>query len=309
MTLPLSDHLQLLAETVRVRLLTVLEAEELAVGELVQILQLPQSTVSRHLKVLTTRGWVVRRTEGAGAWLRMADDLSSPVRQIWAVVRADWLADPRAREDRERLVAVLEARRVDSRTFFGRMHTQWDALRTELFGTSFILPALLGLLPDDPVVAELGCGTGPNLVALAPVCSRVIGIDREERMLDAARERIADHPTIELRQGGLEDLPLDDDEVNAALCVLVLHHVEDLAGAFVEMERAVKPGGRIAITDMRQHDRTAYRDRMGHAHLGFSAAMLQDALPPGLRLKTWTDLRPDPDVRGPALFTAVVERR
>ena len=112
-------------------------------------------------------------------------------------------AGPHVVEDVERLEAVLEARSVDSHTFFGRMHAQWDALRTELFGTSFILPALLGLLPGDPVVAELGCGTGPNLVALAPVASRVIGIDREARMLDAARQRVEGIPNVELRQAVL----------------------------------------------------------------------------------------------------------
>lgn len=304
----LQDDLSLLAEPLRVRLLTLLEQEELSVGELVQILQTPQSTVSRHVKVLTTRGWVSRRAAGSASWLRMADLVGTPL-ALWSVVREAWRAESQAREDAERLATVIDARRTDSHSFFGRMHARWDALRTELFGTSFILPALLGLLPDEPVVAELGCGTGPNLVALAPVVSRAIGIDREARMLDAARERVRNIENVELRQGGLEDLPLLDAEVDAALCVLVLHHVPDLRRAFAEMARAVRPGGRIAITDMRQHDRTAYRDTMGHAHLGFSPDDIEAVLPDALCLRSWHPLPPDPDVRGPALFTAVVARR
>lgn len=304
----LQDDLALLAEPLRVRLLTLLEEEELSVGELVQILQSPQSTVSRHLKTLATRGWVSRRAAGSASWLRMTPREGAQL-ALWGVVQGAWSGEPQAREDAERLQTVIEARRTDSHTFFGRMHARWDALRTELFGTSFILPALLGLLPDEPVVAELGCGTGPNLEALAPVASRVIGIDREARMLDAARERVRGIANIELRQGGLEDLPLQDAEVDAALCVLVLHHVVDLPRAFQEMARAVRTGGRIAITDMRQHDRTAYRDTMGHAHLGFSEQDLRDALPPSLELRTYHPLRADPDVRGPGLFTAVVVRR
>lgn len=305
----LHDQLPVLAEPLRVRMLAALETEELAIGELVQVLQVPQSTVSRHAKVLTTAGWVSRRAEGSASWLRLAEKLAPDVRALWTLVRSSWSTGSQAAEDRERLAAVVESRRVDSRTFFGRMHAQWDALRTELFGTSFILPALVGLLPDDPVIAELGCGTGPNLVALAPVCTRVIGIDRETRMLEAAQERVEGLANVELRQGGLEDLPLKDAEVHAALCVLVLHHVPDISRAFDEMARAVRPGGRIAITDMRRHNRTAYRDTMGHAHLGFSADDLRQAMPDALSLKHYVDLRPDPDVRGPGLFTAVVARR
>lgn len=308
LTPSLQDHLTLLAEPLRVRLLVALEHDELSVGELVQTLQVPQSTVSRHTKLLTTRGWLIRRTEGSASWLRQAPALPTDVAALWALVRDSWMRDPQAREDRERLEAVLLARRVDSHTFFGRMHSSWDALRTELFGESFILPALLGLLPDGPVVAELGCGTGPNLVALSPVCARVIGIDREERMLSAARERVGSFSNVELRQGGIEDLPLHDAEIDAALCVLVLHHVPDLHRAFAEMARVLRPGGRIAITDMREHTRTAYRDTMGHAHLGFSEQDLHAALPPSLSLLRYTPLPADPDVRGPALFTAVVVR-
>ncbi|MEZ4321467.1 MAG: metalloregulator ArsR/SmtB family transcription factor [Myxococcota bacterium] len=305
----LHHHLALLAEPTRVRLLFLLADEELAVGELVQVLQLPQSTVSRHLKALKDASWIRRRAEGSAGWFRMQDPLEADARDLWAVVQPRHRATTQASEDLERRAAVLEARRVDSTTFFGRMHAQWDALRTELFGESFIIPALLGLMPDLQTVVELGCGTGPNLVALAPTAQRIIGVDREARMLDAARERTKAHANIELRQGGLEDLPLQTGEAQLALCILVLHHVPDLRAAFSEMNRVVAPGGRVAITDMRRHSRTAYRDTMGHAHLGFDADTLVSELPAGLELHRWTDLPADPASQGPGLFTAVLARR
>lgn len=299
-------ELALLAEPIRVRLLTLLEREELAVGELMQVVQLPQSTVSRHLKILRDAGWIQRRSEGSAGWFRTVGDL--PELALWELVRDAHLQDALAAEDEERLAAVLTARAIDSRTFFGAMHEQWDALRSQLFGESFITPALLALLPPESVVAELGCGTGPNLVDLAPCATRVIGIDREARMLDAARRRTHDLPNVDLRLGGLEDLPLADREIDLALCVLVLHHVADLERAFTEMARALRPGGRVAITDMRRHNRTAYRDSMGHAHLGFDPEDLQAVLPPGLEILRYAPLRPDPEMQGPPLFTAVVRR-
>lgn len=299
-------HLALLAEPIRVRLMALLAAEELSVGELVRVLQLPQSTVSRHLKVLREAGWIRRRADGASGWFRAEEPL--PAEDLWDLVAADHLQSAAAGEDRERLDAILVERATDSRTFFGQMHAQWDALRTQLFGESFLMPALLALLPPESVVAELGCGTGPNLVDLAPNVRQVVGIDREQRMLDAARRRTHGLENVDLRLGGLEDLPLGDGEIDLALCVLVLHHVEDLSTAFTEMARALRPQGRIAITDMRRHDRTAYRDTMGHAHLGFDAPDLERVLPSSLQLLRYAPLRPDPEMQGPPLFTAVVQR-
>jgi len=283
--------------------------EELSVGELVQVLQLPQSTVSRHLKTLKDARWIRRRAQGSAGWFRMAAPLDDEAEALWSVVLPRHCTTGQAAEDLERRVAVLEARRIDSHTFFGQMHEQWDALRTELFGESFIIPALLGLMPDLGTVVELGCGTGPNLVALAPVARHIIGVDREAQMLNAARQRTAEHPHIELRIGGLDDLPLETAEAELALCILVLHHIPDLRGAFHEMSRVVAPGGRITITDMRRHSRTAYRDTMGHAHLGFDSASITAVLPKTLALHRWTDLPADPDSQGPGLFTAVLERR
>lgn len=299
-------HLALLAEPIRVRLMALLAAEELSVGELVRVLQLPQSTVSRHLKALREAGWIRRRADGASGWFRAEEAPPSP--ELWALVQQDHATGSLWAEDQERLAAILVERATDSHTFFGQMHAQWDALRTQLFGESFIMPALLALLPPESVVAELGCGTGPNLVDLAPNAAKVIGIDREQRMLDAAERRTQGLDNIDLRLGGLEDLPLAQGEIDLALCVLVLHHIQDLEQAFSEMARALRPQGRVAITDMRRHDRTAYRDTMGHAHLGFDPQDLQRALPANLELLRYTPLRPDPEMQGPPLFTAVVRR-
>jgi SAM-dependent methyltransferase len=305
------EHLSLLAEPVRVRLLRVLEQEELGVGELAAIVQLPQSTVSRHLKALGQAGLVTRRAEGTATWVRMATDALAPaVSALWALVREAADDGPTAAQDRERMERVVAERRLDSRAFFGRVATQWSELRGELFGAGFALPALLSLLPADLRVADLGCGTGESLVELAAVVGHVIGVDQAQPMLEAAAARVAGARNVELRQGELEALPLADGEVDAALCMLVLHHVVDLPRAFSEIGRVLRPGGTLVVVDMVAHDRVAWRHTMGHAHLGFTQdALATSAGQGGLAVDRFRRLPPDPAAQGPSLFVATLRHR
>ncbi len=304
----LQQHLSTLAEPVRVRLLSALHSEELGVGELTRILQLPQSTVSRHLKALQNTGWIRRRSEGTSGWYRMGRDIDGSALEIWNVVQRDFATSNQHDEDQARIAAAMAARKMDSRTFFGRMHAQWDTLRTELFGDSFALPTLLSFLPEDLTIADLGCGTGEALALLAPVAHRVIGVDLEQGMLDAAAERTGDLGNVDLRSGGLEDLPLRDCEVDAVLVMLVLHHVPDTERALSEVHRVLKPGGKAVILDMHAHDREDYRLGMGHAHLGFDTDQLSaQALLAGLETTSCRSL--PPEAQGPPLFVLTIRSR
>lgn len=301
--------LGVLSEPARIRLLAVLEREELGVGELCRVVQLPQSTVSRHLKALQVAGWVRRRAEGTSGRYRAHPDGVDPTRRrLWDVVRDAHGATRLADEDRLRLEAVL-ASRHDGATFYGRMHAEWDGLRRTLFGDQFLLSAAAALVPADWTVTDLGCGTGPALPELAPAVTRVIGVDREPAMLEAAAERVRGLPNVELRQGGLEALPLADAEAHAALCVLVLHHVVDLAAAFAEVRRVLVPGGRLVVVDMVAHDREDWRQAMGHVHLGFERDFLsRNAVAGGLEPASFRGLPPAPDAHGPPLFVALFRR-
>ena len=302
--------LGMLAEPVRIRLVALLAQDELGVGELCRVLQLPQSTVSRHLKALQVAGWVTRRSEGTSGWYRRRARRASRRRGPALGGRRRCVRrEPASLQDRERLAAVLASREPDA--FFGRMHGEWDGLRRELFGDRFLLPALTALLPSAWTVADLGCGTGPALVELAPVVHKVIGVDREPRMLDLARARVAGLTNVELRQGTLDALPLADAEADAALCVLVLHHVEQPRNrAFAEARRALRPGGVLAVVDMVAHERRDWQLSMGHRHLGFGPDVLErHARRGGLRVRSYRALPPEADAQGPALFAAVLDAR
>ena len=309
---PLIDRLAALGEMIRLRLLRLLEREELSVGELARVVQLPQSTVSRHLKVLADGGWLVKRAEGTATLYRLiSDDMDPAARELWLTVRDQLSArtgdngddSPELAEDLRRLGAVLADRRGDSQAFFGRVVGQWDDVRTELFGDKATFQALLTLLPRDWTVADLGCGTGNASELLAPNVGRVVAVDQSIPMLKAARKRLAEFRNVEFRRGDLERIPLPDRSVDAAVCVLVLHHVEDPAGACTEIARILKPGGTALIVDMIEHDRASYKHTMGHRWLGFSRKMMEGlATRAGLASPRYLELASHPEAKGPGLF-------
>ncbi len=308
-TMPITERLADLSELIRLRLLRLLEQDELSVGEIAKVVQLPQSTVSRHLKLLADGGWVVRRALGTATYYRVIqDELAPPVRALWQTVREHLGDGSEWAEDARRLAAVLAERRDDSVAFFGQLAGKWDDLRRSLFGSAFTAESLLALVPGDWIVADLGCGTGNGSECIAPYVKKVIAVDQSEPMLKAARKRLSGFKNVEWRLGTLEDPPLDDAAVDAAMCLLVLHHVEDPAAALVNMRRilrADKGGGVAVIVDMIEHDRAEYKHDLGHRHLGFSESAITGLLKKsGFQQIRFRELPSDPEGKGPGLFVA-----
>jgi ubiquinone/menaquinone biosynthesis C-methylase UbiE/DNA-binding transcriptional ArsR family regulator len=299
------DHLASLADTTRSRLLLLLDRQELTVSELCAITQLPQSTVSRHLKALADTDWIASRAEGTSNLYTLAKDLDPAARRLWTLVREQVGPTPAAAQDQRRLQTALAERRTKSQEFFASSAGQWDRVREELFGDRFHLVALAAFLDRSWIVADLGCGTGQVSAAIAPFVARVIAVDTSAAMLHAARRRLNTFTNVELRRGDLEALPIDTAQVDAAMVTLVLHHVPQPGKALAEVARVVKPGGRVLVVDMLPHDRENYRQQMGHVWLGFSEAHLQRLLnESGINDVRIVALPADVKARGPALFVA-----
>ena len=300
------DHLSALADTTRSRLLLLLDRHELTVSELCAITQLPQSTISRHLKALADAGWVAARGEGTSNLYTMTRaELDPAARRLWTLVREQVGPTPAAAQDQRRLQAALAERRTKSQEFFTSSAGQWDRMRDELFGDRFHLAALASFAEREWTVGDLGCGTGQVSAALAPFVARVIGVDGSAAMLQAAKKRLQAVDNVELRRGELEALPIDDSGLDAATLMLVLHHVPEPQKALAEAARVLKPGGRALVVDMLAHDRDSYRQQMGHVWLGFSEEYVRRALEDSgfgdVRVVT---LAPEPKAKGPGLFVA-----
>ncbi len=305
----LLERLSALADPVRVRLLLLLERQELTVSELCEVLQMPQSTVSRHLKTLTDGGWLASRPDGTRRLYRIPAGLEPASRELWRLTREQLSDTPSAGQDALRLEGVLAQRRASSRAFFATSAGRWDRLRDDLFGRRFYLMAIAGLLDPDWTVADLGCGTGPVAEAVAPWVSKVIGVDGSPGMVEEARRRLTGLSNVEIRRGELEDLPLDDGTVDAVTLMLVLHHLPDPPRVLAEVARVLRPGGRLLLVDMLPHERLEYREEMGHVWMGFSGDQTREWLvEAGLRPVGLRALPADPDTRGPALFTATATR-
>jgi len=305
------ERLSALADPIRCRLLLVLDRQELTVSEICSVLQLPQSTVSRHLKILADDGWISVRPEGTSRFYSAAvGESDEAANRLWALVGDEVAHSPAAEQDRTRLGAILSRRRSRSQEFFSSAAEKWAELRHEMFGDQFDLRALPALLDEDWVLGDLGCGTGDVAAGLAPFVRRVIAVDASESMLEAARGRLAGVDNVDLRQGQLEQLPIQDGELNAATVMLVLHHSADPQAQLNEVARALQAGGRLLLVDMLPHDHDEYRKQMGHVWLGFEPAQIEEMLAAaGFDRIRVRPLGADPEAKGPTLFVASATRQ
>ncbi|MGH9370805.1 MAG: ArsR/SmtB family transcription factor [Vicinamibacterales bacterium] len=303
------DDLSVLGDAVRSRILLLLERHELTVGELCAVVQLPQSTVSRHLKMLADAEWVTSRREGTSRYYSAVDREHPPARRLWTLLREQVAAAPAADQDARRVRTVVARRQTASQHFFESAAGRWDKLREEMFGRAPHLEPVAALLDERWVIGDLGCGTGQLAAALAPFVARVVAVDRSGDMLQAARRRLREWPNVDIRRGDLEALPIEDGSLDAATLVLVLHHVPDPAAVLADAARALRRQGRLLLADMLPHDRDEYRRQMGHVWLGFSEEQVRRLLSgAGFDNVRVVSLPPDPESKGPALFVATGTR-
>jgi SAM-dependent methyltransferase len=273
-----SSLFRAMGDPVRLRLLQLLSKQELSVAELVKIVEFPQSTVSRHLRTLREEGLISDRPVGPATYYTATIEAETGNGETGLRdALADYLkASDLAPGDHQILDRIL-AGRAQGDEFFDRVGSRWDTLRESCFGPAFHLEAFLALLPRYWTVADLGTGTGYLLPALARFFDSVIAVDNSRQMLDLAQKRIQEagvEHKVQLREGALEHLPIEEGEVDLAVAVLMLHHLPDISAALREVRRVMRREGRLLIVDFHEHTNETFRVQMADRRPGLGPQAL-----------------------------------
>jgi SAM-dependent methyltransferase len=280
---------RLLGDEARLRLLRLVDAEQLNVSELTSILGLAQSGVSRHLGLLKDAGLVEERRDAGFTFFRLAPALRSGENgfgPVWPLLRAQFATAAATAEGRADDARLEEVRRLRKENFDEdvNQHGAGTERRQIVPGRSWAAWArALGHLLPPLEVADLGCGEGYLTIEAARFAKKVFAVDRSDAVLTRAKDAAARRKleNIEWKRGELEKLPLKDASVDVALLSQALHHAAHPAKALAEAVRIVRPGGRVLVLDLRRHEEPWVRERLGDKWLGFEdaelARLLKDA--------------------------------
>lgn len=272
---------RLLGDEARLRLLRVLDRDRFNVKELTGILGLAQSGVSRHLGLLKDAELVVEERDGAYTFYRLAPALREHSQgSLWPLLDAQFTTAANTtllKADDARLQEVLRLRREN----FEHVGPDTRDGRQLVPGRSWAAwSRALGMLLPPLEVADLGCGEGYLTVETARWARHVTAVDRSSGVLARAKALAARKkcPNITWKKGELEKLPIDSQSLDVALLSQALHHAADPTAALTEAARILKPGGRLLILDLRPHDETWVREKLGDQWFGFSDEHLQGLL-------------------------------
>ena len=269
--------LKALADPLRLRVLAAVCEEELTVGEVQEVVESVQSSVSRNLAILREAGFVRDRKEGTSVYFSVRENMPESARELFNSLQSQFAAMPEIKRDRARLEECRRRRLARSKSYFESVAGDWEHIRKSYFDDRVTSLAIEKLLPPNLTLADIGCGTGSLTLELARFARKVIGVDLSHEMLRRARVVAKERElhNVEFHRGDALHLPLETHSVDAAFCVMVLHFLPDPERAIGELCRITRPGGSVIVVDLVEHKQVWMREQMAHQWLGFERASIE----------------------------------
>ena len=268
---------KVLADSTRLRLLRILRQGDFTVQDLMQILEMGQSRISRHLKLMSDAGLLQVEKQGTWHYYRLSLE-EGLFKDIWAALEPRLAKMEEQEKDAFGVIQVMSDRRQRNQEFFNRHAPEWDNLHVELLKLPDYQDLLLDMVPSGGLVVEVGVGTGSLLPSLAAKGDQVLGFDHSPAMIKLARTMVEEkqlRAKVDVRLAEMSHLPCADGSVHALVMNQVLHHAEQPVEVLKEIARVLEPGGSLVVADLTRHGHDWARERLADQWLGFNQEELE----------------------------------
>lgn len=298
---------KILADTTRLRLLRILRQGDFTVQDLMQVLNMGQSRISRHLILMSEVGLLKVEQQGTWRYYRLAPE-SRFFQKIWPIVEEHLAELEMQDEDASGLLAIMMERRKRSQEFFDRHARDWDDMHAELLNLPDYQADLLALLPKGGLTVEIGVGSGTLLPLLIDKADRVVGLDQSPSMVTLARETVQQHRLtehVDVRLAEMNHLPIPDDSARTIVMNQVLHHAEQPGDVLREVGRTLVRDGLLVVADLTRHEHDWVRERLADQWLGFKRQELEGWLAEAdMQIRTYQEFGNSGSHQGVMLLTA-----
>ncbi|MGV3666581.1 MAG: ArsR/SmtB family transcription factor [Leptospira bouyouniensis] len=270
-----------ISDETRIRILHILSFGAFSVNEVVEILEMGQSRISRHLKILTEAGLIGSRREGSLVYSFLPDEESFGLKFPMELTKLllSYKEDlPNREKDQKMVHLILEAREKKSKSFFDGVAESWEKLQEETLHPKLYRSWILQELPICENILDLGCGPGGLIPFLLNKAKHVTGVDNSSRMIENASIHFAKNPSVSLIQTPMEHLPLQANSCDAVVASMVMHHISHPPTVLEEIARVLKPGGVLCVVDLEKHNAEYMRDNFADLWLGFEPELFESWL-------------------------------
>ena len=260
-------RLKAVSDQTRLRLFYILQRYELNVNELVSIIGMVQSGISRHLNILMESGLLFSRRDGS--FIYYSADRNEKNKPFIDLVSAELSSEDISKSDISKAEEIIKIRKRRTKNFFQNVAHTWDSLKKEVLGEFDLANIIENQVEISGIIADLGCGTGELIQRVHKRGHSFIGVDSSPEMLDQARKRLSDFKHVQLRLGELEHLPMKNAEANTVILSMVLNYISGPAKAIQEINRIMAPGGLFIISDFEKHNQESIKELIGGSWIGF----------------------------------------